>query len=127
MQKALITILILLISNIALADEATELRNKGVQAAENGDFLVAQNHLCQSAKLGLYTAQVECAFLLESSPEKLQNKIESYAWYQVVISRNGVDTRFAEEGVLRLNAHLSEEAVEHANALAAFYVELYGK
>lgn len=127
MQKVLITILILFISNIALADEATELRKKGVQAAANGDFLVAQNYLNQSAKLGLYTAQVEYAFLLESSPGKIQNKIESYAWYQVVISRNGVDTRFAEEGLLRLNAHLSEEEMEQANALAAFYVELYAK
>ena len=99
MKLILATILSLVFSASTLASEAVELRHKGVEAASKGDFASAQKYLDQSAKLGFYTAQVEYAYLLESSPSSVQNSVESYAWYKVVIARAGADTKFAKEGV----------------------------
>ena len=80
MRLILVTILILVFSTSTLASDAVELRHKGVDAASKGDFESAQKYLDQSAKLGFYTAQVEYAYLLESSPGAVQNKVDSYAW-----------------------------------------------
>ena len=127
MKFLLLTILAVILSSGAFASEATDLRLKGVQAASNGDFTSAQKYLSQSAKLGHYTAQVEYAYLLESSLGNIQNTPESYAWYNVVIARNGTDTVFAKEGLARLSKVMSVSEIEQAKELATKYIEQYAK
>ena len=127
MKFLLLTILAVTFSSGAFASEATDLRLKGVQAASNGDFSSAQKYLSQSAELGYYTAQVEYAYLLESSPGNIQNTIESYAWYNVVIARKGTDTVFAKEGLARLSKVMSATEIEQAEKLAKKYIEQYAK
>ncbi len=127
MKFLLLIIFSISLSSGALATEATDLRLKGVQAASNGDFSSAQKYLSQSAELGYYTAQVEYAYLLESSPGNVQNKSESYAWYNVVIARKGTDTEFAKEGLARLSKVMSASELEQAKKLTKKYIEQYAK
>ena len=127
MRFILVTILSLIFSASALASEAVELRHKGVEAASKGDFASAKKYLDQSAKLGFYTAQVEYAYLLESSPGAIQNRIESYAWYKVVIARSGTDTDFAKEGLARLTKVMSETELNQAKESTTKYIEQYAK
>ncbi len=127
MRFLLFSVLALVVSTGAFANEAADLRLKGVQAASTGDYTTAQKHLRQSAELGYYTAQVEYAYLLESSPENIQNKLESYAWYNVVITQKGTDTVFAKEGLARLSKLMSVSEIEHAKQLTAKYIEQYAK
>lgn len=127
MKFFVVTILSLLFSAGALANEAAELRHKGVEAASKGDFVSAKKYLGQSAKIGFYTAQVEYAYLLESSPGSVQNRIESYAWYKVVIARSGSDTEFAKEGLSRLTKVMSEAELSQAKETTAKFIEQYAK
>ena len=127
MKLVLVTILSLVFSASTLASEAVELRHKGVEAASKGDFSSAQKYLDQSAKLGFYTAQVEYAYLLESSPSEVQNRVESYAWYKVVVARAGTDTEFAKEGLSRLTKVMSEAELNQAKEITTKYIEQYAK
>ncbi|MDR7121598.1 hypothetical protein [Rheinheimera soli] len=127
MRLILATILALVFSAGTLASEAVELRHKGVEAASKGDFESAQKYLEQSAKLGFYTAQVEYAYLLESSTDSVQNKVDSYAWYKVVIAQAGTDTEFAKEGVARLAKVMSEAELNQAKETATQYLDKYAK
>ena len=125
MKPLLLTILSIALSTGVWATEAIDLRFKGVQAASNGDFVLAQKYLSQSAKLGYYTAQVEYAYLLESSPSNVKNTPESYAWYSVVIARKGTDTDFAKDGLARMAKIMSATDIEQANKIAKKYIEQY--
>jgi TPR repeat protein len=127
MRLILATILSLVFSAGALASEAVELRHKGVEAASKGDFASAQKYLEQSAKLGFYTAQVEYAYLLESSPDSVQNRTESYAWYKVVVARAGADTEFAKEGLARLTKVMSKKELNQAKETTTKYIAQYAK
>lgn len=127
MRLIIVTILSLAFAASTLANEAVELRQKGVEAASNGDFVSAQKYLDKSAKLGFYTAQVEYAYLLESSPGSVQNKVESYAWYKVVIARAGTETEFAKEGLARLTKAMSETELSQAKETSTKYIKEYAK
>ena len=127
MKFLLLTILAITLSSGAIASEETDLRLKGVQAASSGDFVSAQKYLGKSAKLGYYTAQVEYAYLLESSPADVQNLPESYAWFNVVIVRNGTDTEFAKEGLGRLSKVMSPSELVQAKDITKKYIEQYAK
>lgn len=127
MKSLLLTILLITLSSGVIASEATDLRLKGVQAASNGDFVSAEKHLSKSAKLGYYTAQVEYAYLLESSPGNIQNLPKSYAWLNVVIARKGTDTEFAKESLGRLSKVMSTSELEQAKELTKKYIEQYAK
>ncbi len=127
MKSLLLATFIVLLSSGAFATEATDLRAKGVQAASNGNFIEAQKYLSQSAKLGYYTAQVEYAYLLESSPDNVQNRPESYAWFNVVVARKGTDTEFAKEGLSRLSKAMSSSETQKAKELTKKYLEQYAK
>ncbi|MEE4244151.1 MAG: hypothetical protein V2I33_01995 [Kangiellaceae bacterium] len=127
MRFFLISIILVVFSTGSLASEAIDLRHKGVEAASKGDFETAQKFLGQSAKLGFYTAQVEYAYLLESSPESVKNNAESYAWYQVVIARNGTDTEFAKDGLSRLMKTMPDEELQQAKEITIKYIKLYAK
>ena len=108
-------------------NDAEALRNAGVQAAANENFAFAKENLSRSAEMGYYTAQVELAYLLESSPTPVQDPEQAYVWYSVVIAREGSDTKFAKEGIARVSSKLDQQALKDAGAKAAEYVEKYGQ
>ncbi|AZZ97447.1 hypothetical protein [Pseudoalteromonas sp. R3] len=127
MRLILITLIAMMFANHCIASEESELRDKGVEAASKGNFNSAAKYLGKSARLGFYTAQVEFAYLLESSPEPIQNKVESYAWYGVVLSRNGTDTDFAKERLASLTKAMKKAELAQAKEIAAKYIKLYTK
>lgn len=124
-MKKLILSLLAVIPAMTCAETAEELRMKGVQYAVQEDFESAEKYLCEAARMGFYAAQVECAYLLESSPEPVRDPISAYAWARVVIERDGTDSEFAQDLIDRVSQDFGDEEKREAEALAGDYVEEY--
>ncbi|GBF30233.1 secretory immunoglobulin A-binding protein EsiB [bacterium MnTg04] len=127
MNKTLLTTILLISSTVAVAHDAVILRNKGVEYAANGDFQSAQKYLCEAAELGYYTAQVECGYVLESSPAPVQNPVEAYVWFSVVIAREGTDTAFAAERREAIRAKLTASEIVEAELRAEEFISKHVK
>jgi hypothetical protein len=111
----------------AFAQDAVQLRKQGVWYASKGNYEQAAPLLKQAAELGYYVAQMEYAVLLDSSPLPVNNNVEAYAWYSLVIARKGTDTKFAEERRAIVAKRLSEGEAQAANQSASVLVAKYGQ
>ena len=109
------------------AQNAVALRVQGVGYAARGDYASAAPHLAQAAELGYYVAQIEYAVLLDTSPPPVNDNIKAFAWYSLVIARNGTDTDFAEERRALVAQRLDAEATQQASQLASELVAKYGQ
>lgn len=119
MRNVVLGCLFMSLAGSAIADSAVEMRHKGVAYAASGDYQSARNYLCESARMGYYTAQFECGYLLESSPEPIANPIEAWAWYSVVIAHHGTDTAFADERRRVISSKLTAAQQTEAELLAS--------
>jgi hypothetical protein len=104
----------------AQAEDPYALRKRGVELAARKDYPGAEVLLRQSAEAGLFYAQLELAYLLESSPSPVAKPLESYAWYALALHRGatGDDKGFAEEGQRRLREALSPAELTDAEGQA---------
>ena len=72
MRRHLLIVLVTLFASTAFAENVIELRITGVEYAANGDYKSAKKYLCKSARLGYYTAQVECGYHFNLAQHQLQ-------------------------------------------------------
>jgi len=125
--KMLICLAFLATSFPAASQNAAALRRQAVGFAAKGDYASAAPLLSQSAELGYYVAQLEYAVLLDSSPAPVNDNIKAFAWYSVVIARQGTDTDFAKERLALVAKRLSQPDAEQANQLASALIAKYGQ
>ncbi|QBB71491.1 hypothetical protein ELE36_14625 [Pseudolysobacter antarcticus] len=111
----------------AFAQAAADLRKQAVGYAAKGDYARAAPLLKQAAELGYYTAQMEYAVLLDTSPTPVNDDITAYAWYSLVIARNGPDTQFVEKRRAIVVKRLNEADLKVATQSAKMLVEKYAQ
>ena len=126
-SKIVLVVWLLLVGNLAAAQDAVQLRNHGVALAAQGDYAGAAPYLSKAAHLGYYTAQIEYAVLMDTSPAPVNDDIKAYAWYSLVIARRGTDTDFAKECRAKVAKRMSAADLTAAQQLAAKLISQFGK
>lgn len=120
-------VFLLLSLTASAAQTAAELERLGVQAAAKQDWVSAQKYLEQAAETGDYTSQFEYAFLLETSDPPVQDQVQAYAWYTVVVLRGGDNAATAQTCRARVEKKLTKDELAQAKSQAQTFVAKFGQ
>jgi TPR repeat protein len=118
MTKIMAAFFWLILPAAAQAQTVSELERLGVQAAAKQDWVSAQKYLKAAAESGDPTSEFEYAFLLETSAPPVQDQVQAYAWYTVVMLGGGDNATTAATCRNRVAKKLTGEEVGQARSEA---------